>query len=92
MATDMYDDSGGADNPGTATKSEKKDKGAATALLPKSFFPSDKPLEVGNTCTIKIERVLDGQVSVSYSHSAEEPEVEEEEEIVAEEPMSDLMA
>ncbi len=87
---DMYED--GPDNP-APEKSKSEDKASETALLPKSFFPSDKPLEVGNTCTVKIERVMDDQVSVSYSHSPETEEVvEDEEEVAVEEPMSDLMA
>lgn len=47
------------------------------ALLPKTFFPPDKPLKIGNECTVKIEEVQDDQVLVSYSHSPQaEPETE----------------
>ncbi len=88
MPDDLYDDAGG--EPAAAPE-KAKDEGAATALLPKSFFPADKPLEVGNECTVRIEKVFDDQVSVSYSHSPEQP-AEEEEEIAPEEPMSDMMA
>ena len=36
-----------------------------TALLPTDFF-GGKSLQPGATCTVKIVKVLDGQVQVSY--------------------------
>lgn len=77
---DMYDD----DSPDPAEP--KRDKGEATALLPKDFFPGDKPLEPGNVCKVKISRVLDDQVEVTYVHDRkleDEAEVEEEDEVAA---------
>lgn len=79
MAND-YNDSG------TEPAEPKRDKGEATALLPKNFFPGDKPLEVGNVCKVKIARVLDDQVEVTYMHSKDdddEDEVVEDDEIAA---------
>jgi len=69
----MYDD--GEDSP---TKEKTKSKDGNTALLPKSFFPSDKPLEPGNTCTVRVERVLDDQVEVTYSHKKTDDDEPEE--------------
>jgi hypothetical protein len=47
-----------------------------TALLPIAFFEG-KELEPGSTCTVKISRVLDDQVEVTYVPHTE-PEVGEE--------------
>ena len=88
MPDDLYDDAGG--EPAAAPE-KGKDEGAATALLPKSFFPADKPLEVGNECCVTVEKVYGDQVSVSYSHSPEQPE-EEEDMGTPTEPMSEEMA
>lgn len=59
-------------------KSEKPEsKNLHGALLPKSIFPSDRPLAPGDTCTFKIEKVYNDQVSVSYVSSGE-PDLETE--------------
>ena len=89
MADDsMYDDGGDEGSP--APKSEKKETESNTALLPKSFFPGDKSLEPGNTCTIRVERVLDDQVEVTYSHKKADDD--EPEEIVEEtDKVSEMM-
>jgi hypothetical protein len=57
------------DNP---TESE-----AQTALLPTDFFQG-KDLTPGTECKVRVERVLDGQVEVTYVPHNEEPEVGEE--------------
>ncbi len=60
-----------------------------TALLPTDFFQG-KELEPGSTCEVRISRVLDGQVEVTYvPHS--EPEVGEEAAYPEDEEMSGLM-
>lgn len=59
--------------------SEKK--ATRTALIPNEFF-GDKELKPGTECTIRIERVLDGQVSVAYvEHEDEEVGLGEEPEV-----------
>jgi len=79
MAQDSYYSSaspGAAQAPETARPTRESDEGGGdnVALLPKAFFPPDKPLKVGNECTVKIEEVQDDQVLVSYSHSpAQQP-------------------
>ncbi len=87
---DMYDDAGGGE--ATAAESSKPDKeGAATALLPKSFFP--EPPEVGKVCKITVTKIFDDQAQVEYVKSEpKEEEVDEEMEAAPEEPMSDMMA
>ena len=56
-----------------------EDKASRTALIPTEFF-GDKDLKPGTECKVRIERVLDGQVQVSYvEHDEEEPEMGEEE-------------
>ncbi len=46
-----------------------------TALLPIDFFQG-KDLEPGSECKVRVSRVLDGQVEVTYvQHESEEPEV-----------------
>jgi hypothetical protein len=50
---------------------------AQTALLPTEFFQG-KDLQPGKTCKVRIERVLEGQVEVTYvPHEAEVGEEEE---------------
>ncbi len=64
---------------------------AQTALLPIDFFQS-KELQPGTTCEVRIERVLDGQVEVTYvPHGSEEPEVGEELVTPGDEEMAGLM-
>jgi len=52
------------------------------AILPMSFFPSDKKVKPGDVCEVKVTSVRDDSVLVSYSGS-EEYEIDEE--------VSDLM-
>ena len=47
---------------------------AQTALLPTDFFQG-KELTPGTECSVRIERVLDGQVEVTYVPHGAEPEV-----------------
>lgn len=76
---DLYDDSG-SDSPSESR--EKREEGAATSLLPKSFFPSDKDLEVGSTCKVRVEKIMDDQVLVSYAKSEEKTDDDDTEEVV----------
>lgn len=48
-----------------------EEKASRTALIPNEFF-GDKELTPGTECTVRIERVLDGQVQVSYVEHGEE--------------------
>ena len=54
----------------TSEADEKVSESAGTpALLPKGFF-SGKDLKPGTVCEVKVEKVTDGQVLVSYkAHS-----------------------
>ncbi len=63
-----YMNEGGGEMP--AAEPEATTEEQNVALIPKSFFPPDKPLEPGNECTVRVEEVQDDQVLVSYSHSA----------------------
>lgn len=58
-----------------APKSEEK--AAKTALVPTEFF-GGKELAVGTECKVKVDRILDGQVQVSYVQHEEGPELGEE--------------
>lgn len=64
-----YDDSGGEQPPKSEEVSE--DTGDSTALLPSSLCPGMKP---GDTITLNIERVLEGQYEVSYQKEGERSE------------------
>jgi hypothetical protein len=64
-----YSNSPAAPETSRPTRENDEGGGGNVALLPKSFFPPDKPLKIGNECTVKIEEVQDDQVLVSYSHS-----------------------
>ncbi len=75
MAEEYYDDSaGGGESAAPAPEAEATAEESNVAILPKSFFPGDKPLEPGNECTVKIEEVQEDQVLVSYSHSPQSSE------------------
>lgn len=60
----MYEDQAdmAPETPEEETQDESESK---TALLPKEFFGS-KELEVGKECTVKIEKVFEDEVQVSY--------------------------
>ena len=67
---DLYSDSGPtttAEVPAEAETSAEVSEGPETALLPKSFFP-DEPA-VGKVCQVRVEQVMEDQVSVSYNKS-----------------------
>lgn len=70
-------------------KPTENDNGAATALLPKNFFPGDKPLEPGNVCKVKIARVLDDQVEITYVKKYEEDD--EEMKVPEEDEVAEMM-
>jgi len=79
----MYSDRSTSRSDAEVSESDKPKNDKGTALIPKSFFPGDKELEPGNECTVKVERVLDDQVEVSYSHSKAK-ESEDDDEMVEE--------
>lgn len=71
---DYYSDNAPTDQAAPA----KPDENAPTALIPKSFF-GGKNLMPGKECEIRVEQVMEDQVSVSYvSDSEEESERDEE--------------
>lgn len=59
-------------------ESETSEEGGQTALVPKSFF-GGKDLKPGATCAIRVDRVLEDQVEVSYAHSGQKPMERDEE-------------
>lgn len=87
MATDNYlppgaPDTGGDDMGMEISTPQSEEKASNTALIPTEFF-GDKELTPGTECKVRIERVLDGQVQVSYvphgdSDGLEEPDGDEE--------------
>jgi hypothetical protein len=54
-----------AEAPEAADQPESKPDQAKTALLPISFFQG-KELTPGHVCEVRVEQVMDDQVSVSY--------------------------
>ena len=80
-----------SDSPNTPRENPKEDKDSATALIPKSFFPGDKTLEPGNECKVRIERVMDDQVSVTYVAEHEKAEPEEDLEVAEVDEISEMM-
>lgn len=73
------------------TPEEPKDE-AKTALIPIDFFQG-KELTPGSTCEIKVEQVMDDQVSVSYvAHESTEEESMEAEIPSAPMESDDMMA
>jgi len=61
---------------GAPAEAEPTDKeGARTALLPIDFFQG-KTLEPGSVCSVRIEEVLEDQVSVTYVPHEEEEAAE----------------
>ena len=84
---DYYDDTEGEAKPKPKTKA---DEGAATALLPLTFFP-EKP-EPGKVCSIRVEKVYNDQASVSYSKKEEPAETEDEMETESPSEMDAMMA
>ena len=93
MAEDLYSDGAPeAAAPPEAEAPETDSEGAATALLPKSFFPDGNP-EPGKVCTVRVARVMDDQVEVVYEPESAPAEEVVEEEVQAEAPpgMADMM-
>jgi hypothetical protein len=83
-APDMGDEETSDEAETTEGGEDKSDSASTPGLLPKDFFHG-KPLEVGTICKIKVEKVLDGQVAVSYvPHKAKESEEETDTEAEAE--------
>lgn len=63
----------------------------STGLLPNSFFQG-KELKPGTVCKVRIEKVLDGQVQVSYvPHNESEPAPGEEHDEPDDDEMSGYM-
>lgn len=89
MTEDLYSDA----PAGEATPAAPEEAiEAKTALLPLDFFQG-KPLEPGSTCTLKVERVSDDQVEVSYvSESGDSEEISEEVAEVPPEIPEDMMS
>lgn len=86
---DLYSDGGGASAPDMETEVEetetteteetesKADSAGTPGLLPKDFFHG-KELKPGTVCEVKVERILDGQVEISYvPHSKKSEKTEE---------------
>ena len=69
---DLYSDSAPAEAPVEEAEENPAERDGSTAVLPKDFFQG-KELTPGTVCSVKIERVHDSQVEVSYvPHEAEE--------------------
>ena len=86
---DYYDDAGEKPMPEKKTK----DEGESTALLPLDFFPHEP--EVGKVCKVRVEKIYDGQASVTYvadEDKEKESKSEDEEEIVEVDEVGELMA
>lgn len=86
---DLYSDGGESSAPEMETEVEetevseteesesKADSAGTPGLLPKDFFHG-KELKPGTVCEVKVERVMDGQVEISYvSHSKKSEKTEE---------------
>jgi hypothetical protein len=56
---------GPGDDMGNVVDNPTGDEAEKTALLPTDFFQG-KDLQPGSTCKVRISRVLDGQVEVTY--------------------------
>lgn len=70
---DMYDD-----DMGESSAPTKKDESPSeTALLPKSFFQG-KDLEIGKTCKVRVERLLEDDVEVSYVRHKDKDDEDED--------------
>ncbi len=68
---DDYMNEGTSEEP---TPPESDKDGERTALLPIDFFQG-KTLEPGSTCSVRIDKVFEDQVSVTYvPHREEEAE------------------
>lgn len=91
MANQDYGDSG--DDMGMVIDTpSSEEKAKRTALIPTEFF-GDKELKPGVECKVRIDRVLEGQVQVSYVPHEEDEEYPEmgESEPEGDEEMSGYM-
>lgn len=86
--TGYFSDSYGDDEQPSAPE-EGKSK-AKTALLPLDFFQG-KELQPGDTCTIRVEQVMDDQAAVSYVGDNAGEEANEATPAPAQEPDQDDM-
>lgn len=86
MAEDYYGDSTGQAAPAAEAQTEESAEESDVALLPKSFFPADKPLKPGSTCKVRVKEVQEDQVLVTYERD------ESQEAAPAPPPMDEEMA
>lgn len=75
MPDDMYDE----DMNESSSSTKKDDSPSETALLPKSFFQG-KDLEIGKTCKVRVERLLEDDVEVSYVHHKDKDDSDDDDE------------
>jgi len=83
-----YSDAGAPDSlPPEPQTPKEEPSDTKTALIPIDFFQG-KELKPGDTCEVKIEQVMDDQVSVTYvgSESGEEESAEMPEAMESEAP------
>lgn len=80
MPANYYDDAPEGDSAPPAKpggdQMQEQEGSPQTAVLPKDFFGS-KELKVGNTCEVRIDRIMDKEVAVSYVPHDEGDEGEE---------------
>lgn len=74
-ASNAYFSDAGAPDQLPPEEPKEEQASTKTALLPISFFKG-KSLNPGDTCEVKIDQVMDDQVSVSYVGSDTEEEGE----------------
>lgn len=89
MPDDMYSDApeGAAAAPAPESDEGKESSEEPTAVLPKNFFaPED--LKPGYVCKVKIDKVFDDQVAVTYLGSGDKEESGEGEQPSAAPPMA----
>jgi hypothetical protein len=60
-----FSDTAGPDEPEAQDNPQEEKSETKTALLPLDFFQG-KDLKPGDTCTIRVEQVMEDQASVSY--------------------------
>lgn len=75
------------DTPDEKGEGEDKSSESGTGLVSKAFF-GDKELKPGTTCRVKVEKVYDDQVSISYiphgeSDSDEDDKTKESDDVYA---------
>lgn len=76
----------------TTDKDGKSESGTPMALVPKDVIPAEK-LEVGKVCEFKVERILDGQIQLSYvPHGKSEDEGDDMEEVTETSEIEEMMS